>query len=265
MKIENMKTKEASQELAKLIEIVAILRSAEGCEWDRAQTPESLIPYLLEEAYEVVESINEKNPQKIKDELGDLLLHIVFQATIGNENESFHLKDSIKNINSKLIRRHPHVFGDTKVNGVADIRKNWEEIKLKEGRESLLEGLPKSFPPLLLARRIQERAAEVGFDWDDINDVWNKIHEETEELAEAVNSNNIDEIENEFGDLLFSMVNLSRFLKINPDLALKRTINKFTKRFRFIEEYLKNQNQNFKDLTLAELDKIWDKAKHLEK
>ena len=259
------KINQASDALQRLIKIVKTLRGPGGCEWDQAQTSKSLRPYLLEEAYEVIESINEGNPQKIKEELGDLLLHIVFQAELGNENNEFHLAESIDNISDKLIRRHPHVFSDVKVDGVSDIKKNWEEIKKAEGRKSIMEGLPKSFPALLLARRIQERAAEVKFEWDDIKYVWDKLDEEIDELKEAVHDEDFDKIEDEMGDVLFSMVNLSRFLKTNPEEALKRTNKKFIKRFQQIEGHLEDRNLQIGDMSLEQLDKIWDQVKKDEK
>ncbi|MFP4547110.1 MAG: nucleoside triphosphate pyrophosphohydrolase [Fidelibacterota bacterium] len=255
------KMNQASEALQRLITIVKKLRSPNGCEWDRAQTSKSLRPYLLEEAYEVIESINEEDPQKIKEELGDLLLHIVFQAELGDENEDFHLAESIDHISDKLERRHPHVFGDTTVDGVSDIKKNWEEIKKAEGRDSLMEGLPKSLPALLQARRIQERAAEVNFEWDDIKYVWEKLDEEIDELKEAIDHKNIDKIEDEMGDVLFSVVNLSRFLRTNPEEALKRTNRKFIRRFQQIEQHLEARSLEFKDMHLDELDKIWEAAK----
>jgi MazG family protein len=255
------KLTQASTALERLIQIVKKLRSPEGCEWDRAQTSKSLRPYLLEEAYEVIESINEEDPEKIKEELGDLLLHIVFQAELGNDTNDFHLAESIDYISDKLVRRHPHVFGDTKVKNVQDIKKNWEEIKKEEGRKSLMEGLPKSLPALLMARRIQERASEVNFEWDDIKFVWEKLAEELDELKEAVAEKNADKIEDEMGDVLFSMVNLSRFLNTNPEEALKRTNKKFIARFQKIEQHLDARSLKFNDMSLEELDRIWESAK----
>ncbi len=259
------KKNQAALALQRLIEIVQKLRSPDGCEWDRAQTSKSLRPYLLEEAHEVVESINEDEPQKIKEELGDLLLHVVFQAELGNEQEEFHLAESINCISDKLIRRHPHVFSDITVDGLQDIKKNWEEIKKEEGRKSLMEGLPKSLPALLLARRIQERAAEVNFEWDQIDAVWGKLHEEIDELKEAVAAKSDDKIEDEMGDVLFSLVNLSRFLKTNPEEALKRTNKKFISRFQQIETYLEARSLSVSEMSLEELDKIWEQVKKEEK
>jgi MazG family protein len=248
-------------ELAKLIEIVRTLRGPSGCEWDQAQTATSLSPYFLEEAHETIEAIHENDHQKLKEELGDLLLHIVFQSEIAEENKQFRLSDSIRNINEKLVRRHPHVYGDVNVKNVQEIKQNWEEIKLKEGRDSLMEGLPKTLPALLLARRIQERAAEVGFDWDKIDLVWEKVHEELDELKDALKLSDDKNIKLEFGDLLFSLVNLSRFLNINPEEALYSTSKKFVKRFQYIEKELAAKNIQLKDATLEEMDRLWNQTR----
>ncbi|MBL7066290.1 MAG: nucleoside triphosphate pyrophosphohydrolase [Candidatus Marinimicrobia bacterium] len=248
-------------EFTKLIEIVRTLRGPSGCEWDRAQTATSLSPYFLEEVHETIEAIHENNHQKLKEELGDLLLHIVFQSEIAEENKQFRLSDSIRNINEKLVRRHPHVFGDVNVKNVKEIKQNWEEIKLKEGRDSLMEGLPKTLPALLLARRIQERAAEVGFDWDKIDLVWEKVHEELDELKDALKLSDDKNITLEFGDLLFSLVNLSRFLNINPEEALYSTSKKFVRRFQYIEKELAAKNIQLKDTTLEEMDRLWNQTR----
>jgi len=248
----------------RLISIVKTLRSPSGCEWDRDQTSESLSPYFLEEAYETIEAIHENDPDKLREELGDLLLHIVFQADIAEEQNQFNLADSLKNICDKLERRHPHVFGDVVVENVRDIKQNWEEIKLKEGRKSLMEGVPKTLPALLLARRIQERASQVGFDWDEIDSVWEKVHEELDELKEALKTSNKKTIELEFGDLLFSLVNLSRFLNINPEKALAATSKKFIKRFQYIEGELNGKNQSLKETSLEEMDRLWNKIREAD-
>lgn len=253
------------EQFLRLIQIVKTLRSPAGCQWDRAQTPESLTPYFLEETYETIEAIHAGNLEKLKEELGDLLLHIVFQADIAEENNRFSLADSLKNICDKLERRHPHVFGDVVINNIRDIKQNWEEIKLKEGRKSLMEGLPKTLPALLLARRIQERAAEVGFDWDKIDSVWEKVHEEIEELRTAIKNADQAAINIEFGDILFSLVNLSRFLEINPEKALTDTSKKFVKRFQYIEKRLKKKNQKLRDTSLKEMDEIWNEIRSADK
>ncbi len=257
-------TTTAGAALAELIRIVKTLRGPEGCPWDKKQTHKSLVPYLLEESHEVIEAINEENHSKLKEELGDLLLHIVFQAVLGEEQNRFQLADAIQSINQKLKRRHPHVFSDTQVDSIADIKKNWEAIKKEEGRQSLMEGLPKTFPALLQARRIQERASEVDFDWDSAKQVWEKIREEVQELRAAIAAKNNAAIEDEMGDLLFSIVNLSRFLSTNPEEALKKTNRKFIRRFKIIEQTLAERELEFKDLTLRELDEIWNQAKEKE-
>lgn len=254
-----------NEQLARLIAIVKKLRSPSGCEWDRAQTSESLSPYFLEETYETIDAIHEGNQEKLKEELGDLLLHIVFQADIAEEHKQFDLADSVKHICDKLERRHPHVFGDVFVDSIRDIKQNWEEIKLKEGRKSLMEGLPKALPALLLARRIQERASQVGFDWDEIDSVWEKVHEELDELKEALKHSDEAKINLEFGDLLFSLVNLSRFLNINPEQALVSTSRKFVKRFQYIETKLQDKNQSLKETSLEEMDKLWNEIRATEK
>jgi MazG family protein len=256
---------DAGQELNKFLDILDTLLGPDGCEWDRKQTHKSLIPYLLEETHEVIEAINEENQEKLKEELGDLLLHVVFQANLSKKEGHFKFSDSIRSIRKKMIRRHPHVFDDVEVNNTREIKQNWEKIKKDEGRESLMEGLPKSLPSLLFARRIQERASELNFDWRKIEPIWNKIEEEIDELKEAISSKNQDEIEEEFGDLLFSLVNLSRFLKVNPEEALKITNRKFVQRFQKVEESADNSNKNLSEMSLQELDRLWDKAKDTEK
>lgn len=260
-----MKNSDPSKELSKLINIVKTLRGPNGCKWDKAQTHQSLTPYLLEEAYEVIESIDEDNLQKLKEELGDLLLHIVFQAELGEEKGNFTLTDSIKTINEKLVRRHPHVFSDIKVNSIKEIKKNWEEIKLKEGRTSLMEGLPKTLPALLQAQRVQLRASEVGFDWKKIDGVWDKVLEELKELKEAIETKNHEKIRNELGDLLFSLVNLSRFLNVNTEEALRGTVKKFVNRFKSIEEELSSNGVEIKNSSLSKMDQLWNKIKTKEK
>lgn len=260
-----MKNSDPSKELSKLINIVKTLRGPNGCKWDKAQTHQSLTPYLLEEAYEVIESIDEDNLQKLKEELGDLLLHIVFQAELGEEKGNFTLTDSIKIISEKLVRRHPHVFSDIKVNSIKEINKNWEEIKLKEGRTSLMEGLPKTLPALLQAQRVQLRASEVGFDWKKIDGVWDKVLEELKELKEAIETKNHEKIRNELGDLLFSLVNLSRFLDVNTEEALRSTVKKFVNRFKSIEEELSSNSIEIQNASLSKMDQLWNKIKTKEK
>jgi len=245
-------------ELIKLVEIVKKLRAPNGCDWDKEQTHESLVPYLLEETYEVIEAIDNKDYSSLKEELGDLILHVVFQAELANEKNKFTIEDSIENVNKKLIDRHPHIFSDDKDKSWE--KGNWELAKQKEKkRNSVLDGVPIALPALLRSRRIQEKAASVGFDWDNIKQVFNKVKEEVHELQEALETNKgIDE---ELGDVLFSIVNLSRHLEINPENSLKRSIDKFALRFKEIEADLKDKKININDLTLKELDEIWEKNK----
>ena len=244
--------------IQKLIKTVKKLRAPNGCEWDREQTHETLVPYLLEETYEVIEAIENKDFVALKEELGDLLLHVVFQADLAEDSKNFSLEDSINNVNKKLINRHPHIF-DNSSNKIWE-KGNWESQKQKEKqRESILDGVPIALPALLRARRIQEKASSVGFDWDKKAQVFNKIEEEVSELKEALNSNN--GIEEELGDVLFSVVNLSRHLNLNPEKILKLSIEKFSKRFKRIEKDLKSKNIQMKNLTLQELDEIWEKNK----
>ena len=244
-------------DLNRLIDIVKKLRAPEGCEWDRKQTHNSLVPYLLEETYEVIEAIEKNNYIALKEELGDLLLHVVFQAELLSEKQDYTINESINNIVDKLVDRHPHIFN----NDSKDIEKvEWEVTKQKEkNRESVLEGVPISFPALLKARRIQEKAASVGFDWDNKQQVLSKIDEEIQELKDAIiNEKGINE---ELGDVLFTIVNLSRHLNIDPENSLRISIEKFSKRFKKIEKDLKSKNINMKDLSLKELDEIWDRNK----
>lgn len=255
----------SKSEFDKLLSVMKELRGPEGCPWDKKQDFYSLKPYIIEEAYEVVEALEEKDMKSLKEELGDLLLQIVFQAQIGKENNVFDINDVIEGIRKKLIRRHPHVFGNKRIESVNQVKKTWEEIKSKERsnnkEESLLDNISKVQPSLNQAYEVQKKAAEVGFDWDQIEDVLLKIEEEVNELKEAVNQESRDRIEDELGDLLFAVVNLSRFKKINPEIALLRTINKFKKRFRYIERSLKEENKDINKVSLEELDRYWNQAK----
>lgn len=249
-------------ELNKLIEIIKKLRSPKGCDWDKEQTHKSLIPYLLEETYEVIEAINNNDYEALKEELGDLLLHVLFQAELASENKGFSIEDSILNVNNKLINRHPHIFNKNNNNSYE--KGNWELTKQKEkNRKSILDGVPKYFPALLKSRRIQEKASGVGFDWDELAQVINKVEEELDELKEAIKINKGKE--EELGDLLFSVVNLSRHLNIDPENSLNKAIDKFSKRFYQIELKLKKEKLKIRDLTLEELDIIWNDIKLKEK
>jgi len=243
-----------------LMEIMRKLRVE--CSWDKEQTHDSIKAATLEEAYEVLETIDLKDYDGLKEELGDLLLHIVFHSVIGEENGKFTIDDVIDSINSKLIRRHPHVFGDVKVKSNSDITRNWETIKLEEGRDSVLEGVPKNLPELYKAYRLQEKASKVGFDWEKREDVWAKVEEEIGELKESKKNDDPEELESELGDLFFSLVNYSRFIGINPGNALRKTNEKFVNRFNYIEKKLKEENKKIVDATLEEMDKYWEESKN---
>lgn len=245
----------------RLLTIMDELR--EGCPWDKKQTMESLRHLTIEETYELGDAILDNDLQEIKKELGDVLLHIVFYSRIGSETNDFDIADVCNSICDKLISRHPHIYGDVKVKNEEDVKRNWENLKLKEGNKSVLEGVPKSLPALVKANRIQEKVAGVGFDWEAPNQVWEKVEEELAEFKTEVELGNQDAIESEFGDVLFSMVNYARFLNINPENALERTNKKFSKRFQYLEEKAKSINKPLKEMTLAEMDVFWEEAKGL--
>jgi MazG family protein len=231
------------------------------CPWDREQTHDSIKANTLEEAYEAVEAIDLKNYPELKAELGDLLLHILFHSVIAEESGNFNINDVIDAISEKLIRRHPHVFGDASVNGTKEVLKNWEEIKLTEGRSSVLEGVPKNFPGLARAYRLQEKASKVGFDWNKKEEVWKKVIEEIEEMHEMEKAGNQDELEKEIGDVFFALTNYARFLGINPENALRRTNEKFIIRFNYIEKKIKESGKTISESTLAEMDRFWEESK----
>ncbi len=244
----------------KLWQVMKRLRKE--CPWDKEQTHDSIKAATLEEAFEAVEAIDEKDYDALKGELGDMLLHIVFHSAIAEEKNEFTLSEVINGITEKLIRRHPHIFGDVKVKDSKEIEKNWELIKLKEkGRKSVLDGIPKSLSALMRAYRIQEKASKVGFDWKNKNDVWKKVEEELREFKEAEKIGDAEAMENEFGDLLFALVNYARFLKINPENALRKTNNRFLKRFQYIEEKLKENGIEMGNAELETMDKFWEEAK----
>jgi len=250
----------------RLVAIVERLRSAQGCPWDRQQTPASLIPYMLEETYEVIESIEADDHQALKEELGDVLLHIVFQSRIAEEQQQFTLADSIQAVVDKLIRRHPHVFSDVRMQDTAEIRQRWESAKQREkGRESLLDGVPRTLPALTRARRVQEKAASVGFDWPEIAAVWAKVNEELEELRVAQAAAAPQAVAEEFGDVLFSLVNLGRFLHLSAEDTLRQAIAKFEHRFRGIEQELARRGRRLDEASLAEMDAIWDSFRRRER
>ncbi len=244
-----------------LVTIIAGLRAPDGCPWDRKQTHRSLGESLIEETYEVIEALDRRRLDHLQSELGDLLLHVLLQATIAEQAGEFTLKEVLDEISAKLIRRHPHVFGTVLVAGAEDVKRNWEAIKLAEGRRSLLEGVPRHLPSLQRAHRIQERAASVGFDWEHPDAVWKKVREELEELRRSLKHRSASAREGEFGDLLFALVNYARFVGVNPEEALRRTNEKFTRRFRFIEEALRRRGKKPGDSSLEEMDALWNLAK----
>lgn len=247
------------QAFARILNIMDELR--EQCPWDRKQTLESLRPLTIEETYELGDAILQNDLKGIKEELGDLLLHIVFYAKIGEEKGAFDIASVINDLCEKLIHRHPHIYGDVKVQNEEEVKQNWEKLKLKEGKSSVLSGVPNSLPALIKAYRIQDKAAQVKFEWDKIEDVWKKVEEEMQELQHEVAVQNKEKTEEEFGDLLFALVNYSRFLKVDPEAALERTNLKFIRRFKFIEEKAQQQARSLKDMTLEEMDAIWNEAK----
>ncbi len=248
---------------SQLLNIMDELR--EKCPWDMKQTNETLRQLTIEEVYELSDAIIKNDSKEIKEELGDILLHIIFYAKIGSETNAFNIESVLNAICQKLIYRHPHIYGDTVAVTEEAVKKNWEQLKLKEGRTSVLGGVPQSLPSITKAFRIQEKAKQVGFEWENIADVWNKVEEELEELKEAVEAKNEIAIEEEFGDLLFSLVNYSRFLKIDPDTALEKCNRKFISRFQYIEEKAKELNLPIDEMSLEVMDKYWNEAKLLSK
>ncbi|WP_298520223.1 nucleoside triphosphate pyrophosphohydrolase [uncultured Kordia sp.] len=245
----------------RLLTIMDELR--EQCPWDRKQTLQSLRHLTIEETYELGDAILENDLDEVKKELGDLLLHIVFYAKIGSETKDFDIADVANGICEKLINRHPHIYGDVEVNDEEDVKRNWENLKLKEGKKSVLEGVPKSLPALVKANRIQDKVAGVGFDWEEPAQVWEKLQEELSEFQEEVAKGDEQAMESEFGDVMFSMINYARFLKIDPENALERTNKKFIKRFQYLEQKAAGLNKKLSDMTLAEMDVFWEEAKKL--
>ncbi len=242
---------------------MSALRSENGCPWDKEQTRESLKPFLIEETYEVLEALDEDDPEKIKEELGDLLFQIVFHCQVARERGEFDIDDVIKKISDKMIARHPHVFGGEKFETSEEVLRQWEERKREEGKlkESVLEGIPKELPSLLRAQRLQAKAAKVGFDWKRVEDVMEKLDEELKEFGAALKSKSQKEIEDELGDVFFVLVNVSRFVGVNPENALRKTISKFISRFRYIEMKAADAGKNLSDMTMEEMDVLWDEAK----
>ncbi len=250
-------------EFHKLVEIMAVLRSADGCPWDKEQTRESLKPFLIEETYEVLEAIDEGEPDKIKEELGDLLFQVVFHCQIAKENGEFDINDVIENIYKKMISRHPHVFGSARLKTSEEVLKQWDERKKEEGKikKSILEGIPKELPSLLRAQKLQAKAAKVGFDWQRVEDVLEKLEEELYEFRNVLKNKKQKEIEDELGDIFFVLVNISRFVGVNPEDALRKTISKFISRFRYIEMRAADAGKNLSDMSLEDMDALWDEAK----
>lgn len=253
------------QAVNRVIEILIELR--EKCPWDREQTFESLRTLTIEEVYELADAISKKNPQLIQKELGDVLLHIVFYAHMGEENNWFDLKDICDSLSDKLIYRHPHVFSSTDVESAREVEQNWERLKLKEkeGNTSVLSGVPDAMPALVKAHRIQDKARSVGFDWEERNQVWDKVQEEINELRAEICANDQDKIEAEFGDLFFSLINAARLFNVNPENALERTNKKFIHRFNYLESETIKKGIDLKSLSLEEMDKYWNEAKKMEK
>jgi XTP/dITP diphosphohydrolase len=254
-----MQQQPVAEAFMRLVSIMDDLR--EKCPWDKKQTEQTLRPLTIEELYELTDAITDKDWKGIKEEIGDLLLHIVFYAKIGAEQQQFTLEEAINGVCEKLIHRHPHIYGDVQVKDEEEVKQNWEKLKLKEGKKSVLSGVPLSLPAVVKATRLQEKARQVGFEWDNRDQVWDKVTEETEELHEAVAANAPEQIEEEFGDLLFSLINYARFLQIDAENALEKTNKKFIARFNRMEQIASQQGKPLADMTLAEMDAIWNSIK----
>ena len=257
-----MSTKEEKMEaFGRLLDILDELRVK--CPWDRKQTNESLRTNTIEETYELSDALMREDNNEIKKELGDLLLHVVFYAKIGDEKQAFDIKDVCDSLCEKLIYRHPHVFGDTEANTSQKVEQNWEQLKLKEkgGNKTVLAGVPNALPALIKAHRIQDKARNVGFDWEKREQVWDKVQEEFNELKQEIDNMDPDKMEAEFGDLFFSLINAARLYKINPDNALERTNQKFIRRFNYLEAHTISQGRSLKEMTLEEMDQLWEEAK----
>jgi XTP/dITP diphosphohydrolase len=250
---------EATRKFEDLIKIVKILRKE--CPWDRKQTHESIKDNLIEEAYEAVDAIDGQDFEELKKELGDLMLHVVFHSRMATESEHFTIEDVIYSIQEKLIRRHPHVFGDTGVRNEEEVAQNWEAIKKEEGKQSILDGIPKNLPALIEAQRMQEKAANMGFDWPEWQQVWEKLEEEIQEFQETLKEGEPQRTEEEFGDLLFSLVNAGRFFKLNAEDALRQTNRKFKSRFQYVESQVEKSGRPLSEVSLEEMDQFWEEAK----
>jgi MazG family protein len=246
------------QAFKELLEIMDELRVK--CPWDRKQTNETLRNLTIEETYELADAVTENRPSDIMKELGDLLLHIVFYAKIGSENGDFDMGDVVKALNEKLIYRHPHVFGDVKVKDHEDVKKNWEELKMREGK-NVLSGVPVNLPAMIKANRIQDKVKAVGFDWEEKSQIWEKVNEELSELGKEVEEGDMEKIESEFGDLIFSIINAARLYGIDPESALEKTNKKFIKRFNYLEKETRAMGKSMKDMTLDEMNQIWESSK----
>ena len=247
----------------RLLDIMDDLR--EKCPWDKKQTLESLRHLTIEETYELADAILENDLDEIKNELGDVLLHLVFYAKIGSEKNAFDIGDVANAISEKLISRHPHIYGDVVVKDESEVKENWEKLKLKEGKKSVLEGVPKSLPAMVKANRIQDKVSGVGFDWEEPHQVWNKVQEELSELNEEIKKGSNNSIESEFGDVLFSLINFARFIGVNPENALEKTNKKFINRFQYLEKALKKEGKKLSEMTLSEMDVYWEQSKKLFK
>tara|TARA_E500000081_G_scaffold64937_1_gene67183 strand:+ start:629 stop:1402 length:774 start_codon:yes stop_codon:yes gene_type:complete len=251
--------KNKAKAFIRLVEIMDRLR--EECPWDKKQTIDSLRYLTIEEMYELSDAILDKNMDEIKKELGDLMLHIVFYSRIASEKKHFDITDVLNSISDKLIHRHPHIYGDVVANDVKQVKENWEKLKLKEGKKSVLEGVPKSLPAIVKAYRIQEKVRGIGFDWQNKNQVWDKFQEEIEEFQREEKNNDSEKMEEEFGDVLFSLVNYSRFVNINPEDALEKTNKKFIRRFQFMEQKIKEDGLDLSKLSFEQMNTFWDMAK----
>lgn len=247
----------------RLLDIMDDLR--EKCPWDKKQTLESLRHLTIEETYELADAILENDLDEIKNELGDVLLHLVFYAKIGSEKNAFDIGDVANAISEKLISRHPHIYGDVVVKDESEVKENWEKLKLKEGKKSVLEGVPKSLPAMVKANRIQDKVSGVGFDWEEPYQVWNKVQEELSELNEEIKKGSDNSIESEFGDVLFSLINFARFIGVNPENALEKTNKKFINRFQYLEKTVKKEGKKLSEMTLSEMDVYWEQSKKLFK
>lgn len=249
---------------SKFNEFVSIVkRLRKECPWDREQTNDSIKASTIEEAYEVVEAIDNKDFDELKIELGDLLLHVVFHTVIAEENNHFNIDQVIESIQTKLIRRHPHVFGDVQLNNADEVKRNWEGLKLSEGRDSILDGVPITLPALQRAHRLQEKASKIGFDWEKKEDVWKKVIEEIQEMHKSEKNESKENLEKEVGDVFFALVNYARFLGVNPENALRMTNEKFIKRFNYVEEKVKESGKAINESNLEEMDRYWNESKKL--